>query len=187
MPRLTKIYTGRGDKGTTHLSSGQLVSKHHARVNSYGTVDELNSHIGLAISMVPSEPLASFLSSVQNELFHLGSDLSYASTENEERNIPQIESRHVIRLEEMIDGLNDQVGPLENFVLPGGTQAAAQLHVARTVCRRAEREVSALAELEPVGEYVLQYLNRLSDALFVMARYENQQKGYPEPLWDSRL
>ncbi|MFL7840453.1 MAG: cob(I)yrinic acid a,c-diamide adenosyltransferase [Candidatus Promineifilaceae bacterium] len=187
MPRLTKIYTGQGDAGKTRLSSGQLVNKHDLRVTSYGAVDELNSHIGLALTMNISDQLAPILSSIQNELFHLGSDLSFAAEESEQRNIPQIEARHIARLEEVIDELNAQVGPLQNFILPGGTQAAAQLHVARTVCRRAEREVSALAEQEQVGAYVMPYLNRLSDALFVMARYENKSKGIPEPLWDSRV
>ena len=187
MPRITKIYTGQGDAGKTRLSSGQVVNKHGPRVSAYGTVDELNSHIGLALTVNISDRLIPILSSIQNELFHLGSDLSFTAGENDMRNIQQIEARHVNRLEELIDELNAQLQPLENFVLPGGTQAAAQLHVARTVCRRAEREVSSLAELEPVGSYVLPYLNRLSDALFIMARYENNIKGVPEPLWDSRV
>jgi cob(I)alamin adenosyltransferase len=186
MPRITKIYTGQGDEGETRLSSGQLVKKNDGRVSSYGTVDELNSHIGLAITMNLSEPLRHNLKSIQNELFHLGSDLSYISEEGQDRNIPQIEERHIAKLESLIDDFNAQVGPLENFILPGGTQGAAHLHIARTVCRRAEREVAALAELEPVGPYVLRYLNRLSDALFVMARYENYSKEVPEPLWDSK-
>jgi cob(I)alamin adenosyltransferase len=187
MPRITKIYTGQGDEGKTRLSSGQLVKKNNSRVSSYGTVDELNSHIGLAITMDLSEPLPQNLKLIQNELFHLGSDLSYLSEEGEDRNIPQIEARHITKLESLIDDLNAQVGPLENFILPGGTQGSAQLHIARTVCRRAEREVAALSEQEPVGLYVLRYLNRLSDVLFVMARYENYSKGIPEPLWDSKV
>lgn len=186
MPKITKIYTGKGDEGKTRLSSGQLVKKNEARVRSYGTVDELNSHIGLALTMNLAEPLATELKRIQNELFHLGSDLSFIADESGNRHIPQIEARHVAKMEEIIDSLNDQVGPLENFILPGGTQGSAQLHVARTVCRRAEREVSELAEKEPVGPFVLQYLNRLSDALFIMARYENHSKGVQEPLWDSK-
>lgn len=186
MPRITKIYTRKGDEGETMLSSGQLVKKNEARVRSYGTVDELNSHLGLALTMNLSEPLTTDLRRIQNELFHLGSDLSYIAEGSDYRNIPQIEQHHVTKLEEVIDFLNAQVGPLENFILPGGTRGAAQLHVARTVCRRAEREVAALAEKESVGPFVLQYLNRLSDALFVMARYENHSKGVQEPLWDSK-
>ncbi|MEJ2752836.1 MAG: cob(I)yrinic acid a,c-diamide adenosyltransferase [Chloroflexota bacterium] len=186
MPRITKIYPGQGDEGRTRLSSGQMVKKNSLRVTAYGTVDELNSLIGLALTFDLSQPLPLQLTAVQNELFHLGSDLSYYSEEEGERLIPQIEQRHVTALEAVIDTLNAQVGPLENFILPGGTQGAAQLHVARTVCRRAERDVAALAESEPVGPFVLPYLNRLSDALFVMSRFENQSKGIPEPLWDSR-
>jgi cob(I)alamin adenosyltransferase len=186
MPRITKIYTGQGDEGYTRLSSGQTVNKNSLRVTAYGAVDELNSHIGLALTFDLSEPLPLQLAVVQNELFHLGSDLSYYSEEQDERPIPQIEARHITALETVIDNLNAQVGPLENFILPGGTRGAAQLHVARTVCRRAERDVAALAQSEPVGPFVLPYLNRLSDALFVMARFENQSKGVPEPLWDSR-
>lgn len=186
MPRITKIYTGTGDKGSTRLSSGQLVKKSDYRVSAYGTVDELNSHVGLALTMNLAEPLPAILTGIQNELFHLGSDLSFRSEANESRAIPQIEERHVVGLEQIIDNLNEQVGPLENFILPGGAPGAAQLHVARTVCRRAEREVSAVAEQEQIGLFVLQYLNRLSDALFVMSRYENQCKEFPEPIWDSR-
>ena len=186
MPRITKIYTGQGDEGDTRLSSGQVVKKNHARVTAYGTVDELNSHIGLALTMDLAETLRAHLAPIQNELFHLGSDQSFVAQEDENRSIPQIEARHVARLEKLIDSLNARVGPLENFILPGGAQGAAQLHVARTVCRRAERDVTTVAEQEPIGTFVLQYLNRLSDALFVMARFENQSKGVPEPLWDSR-
>lgn len=186
MPRITKIYTGNGDQGSTRLSSGQTVKKNDARVSAYGSVDELNSHIGVAMTSNLDQLLDKELTMIQNELFHLGSDLSFRLEEEEMRSIPQIESRHVARLESLIDSLYALVGPLENFVLPGGTQGAAQLHVARTVCRRAEREVTALAELEQIGSFAIPYLNRLSDALFVMARYENQCKEVAEPIWDSR-
>lgn len=185
MPKLTKIYTRMGDEGQTRLSSGQTVPKDDARVVAYGTVDELNSIIGVVIASGADSRLVHELSLIQNELFHLGSDLSYAGEAGAVRPIPQIEARHVAQLERVIDDLNATVGPLENFILPGGALAAAQLHVARTVCRRAEREVLTLARQQPVGEYVLRYLNRLSDALFVMARFENQCKHVPEPLWDS--
>ncbi len=186
MPKITKIYTRTGDKGQTKLSSGQIVAKNHLRVAAYGTIDELNSHIGLAIALGLDTLLESQLSIIQNDLFHLGSDLSFLSDSGEKREIPQIEARHVARLEQLIDDLNPQVGPIENFILPGGAPGAAQLHVARTVCRRAEREVVAISRQETIGLSVLSYLNRLSDALFVMARYENFSKGIPEPLWNSR-
>lgn len=185
MPRLTKIYTRKGDDGTTALSGGQRVPKDSLRVKAYGTVDELNAAIGLALAHGLSERLREPLSAIQNELFHLGSDLSFIEEDKEKIDIPQIEERHVEQLESLIDDLTAKVGPLENFILPGGSLGAAGLHLARTVCRRAERDVITLAEHEAVGQHVIAYLNRLSDALFVMARYENQQRDVPESLWDS--
>ncbi|MBK8984646.1 MAG: cob(I)yrinic acid a,c-diamide adenosyltransferase [Chloroflexi bacterium] len=186
MPRLTKIYTRNGDDGMTMLAGGQRVPKESLRIEAYGTVDELNSLIGVALTHGLSERLTTALLAVQNELFHLGSDLAYLEADKAKFAIPQIEARHVERLEEMIDEITAVTGPLQNFILPGGSGGAAQLHVARTVCRRAERLVIALSRAEAVGEQVIPYLNRLSDALFVMARYENHQKGVAEPLWDSR-
>ncbi len=186
MPRLTTIYTRKGDDGTTALGGGQRVFKDALRVQAYGTVDELNSALGVALAHGLTERLAALLPAIQNELFHLGSDLCFVEADKARYVIPQIEARHIAALEAMIDELNDVVGPLQNFILPGGAVGAANLHLARTICRRAEREVMALAREEPVGPFVLQYLNRLSDALFVMARYENRQRGLPEPVWDSR-
>ena len=187
MPRLTKIYTRKGDDGTTALGGGQRVSKDSLRVAGYGAVDEFNSQIGLALANGLSDELAEALSIIQNELFHLGSDLCFEEKDKIKHQIPQIEQRHVNKLEELIDRYNEEVGPLENFILPGGTSGAAYLHVARTGCRRVEREVTALAHTEPIGAYVVAYLNRLSDLLFVMARYENKTAGVPEPVWNSRL
>lgn len=183
MPRLTKIYTKRGDKGDTSLGGGQRVPKDNLRVSVYGTVDELNSQIGLALASGLCERLREVLPSIQNELFDLGSDLCFLEEDKGKFPLPQLEARHVARLEALIDEMTAVVGPLQNFILPGGSVGAAHLHVARTVCRRAEREATALAREEGVGPYVLAYLNRLSDALFVMARYENHQQGIPEPLW----
>lgn len=187
MPRLTKIYTRKGDDGTTSLGSRQRVPKDSRRVAAYGTVDELNSCLGVALAAGLCPRLAEVLPTIQNELFHLGSDLCFLEEDKATYNIPQMEARHVTRLEGLIDEMTAVVGPLENFILPGGAPGAAQLHVARTVCRRAEREVITLAREEAVGAHVLPYLNRLSDALFVMARYENHEKGVAEPLWNSRL
>ena len=187
MPRLTRIYTRKGDDGTTGLGGGQRVAKDSLRVATYGTVDELNSAIGVALANGLVPRLARALPVIQNELFHLGSDLCFLEEDKAAFRIPQIETRHVEALELLMDELNDVVGPLENFILPGGAPGAAQLHVARTICRRAEREAIALAHAEPVGGYVIPYLNRLSDALFVMARYENHQRGIAEPLWNSTL
>lgn len=187
MPRLTKIYTKKGDSGTTALGGGQRVAKDALRVQVYGTVDELNSHIGVALAVGLCEALDTVLSSVQNELFDVGSDLCFLEEDKEKYPLPQIEARHVERLERLIDEMTQVVGPLENFILPGGSLGAAHLHVARTVCRRAEREAATLAREEGVGPFVLAYLNRLSDALFVMARYENHQQSVPEPLWKPGL
>jgi cob(I)alamin adenosyltransferase len=186
MPRLTKLYTRKGDEGYTSLGGGQRVPKDSRRVTAYGTVDELNSAVGVALAHGLSERLGQMLPVIQNELFHLGSDLCFLEADKAAQALPQIEARHVAKLEGWIDELNEAVGPLENFILPGGAVGAANLHLARTVCRRAEREVAALSSKEPIGPHVAKYLNRLSDALFVMARYENKTRGVAEPLWDSR-
>ena len=161
--------------------------KDAARVAAYGTVDELNAALGVAVAHGLVPRLAEVLPIVQNELFHLGSDLCFLEEDKATLTLPQIEARHVSALERVIDELNDVVGPLENFILPGGAPGAAHLHVARTVCRRAERDAIALAREEPLGPFVIAYLNRLSDALFVMARYENRMRGVVEPVWDSHL
>jgi cob(I)alamin adenosyltransferase len=186
MPRLTTIYTRKGDEGETSLGGGQRVPKDSARVAAYGTVDELNSAIGVALAHGLSERLAQTLPPIQNELFHLGSDLCFVEEDKAKHDVPQVEARHVLTLEALINELNGVVGPLQNFILPGGTVGAANLHLARAICRRAEREVTALARHESVGPFVSTYLNRLSDALFVMARYENKMRGIAEPLWDTR-
>lgn len=187
MPRLTRIYTRKGDDGTTGLGGGQRVPKDALRVATYGTVDELNSHLGVAVAAGLVERLVPEVQRIQNELFHLGSDLCFLEADKAAFALPQIETRHVAALEALMDELNDVVGPLENFILPGGSAAAAALHVARTVCRRAEREAIALAREEAVGPFVIAYLNRLSDALFIMARFDNHQRGGVEPLWNPTL
>ena len=186
MPRITKVYTKTGDDGRTGLGGGQRVEKDSPRIEAYGTVDELNSQIGVALASGLCETLAAALGSIQNDLFHLGSDLCTLEPDKERRPVPRIEQRHVAALEKVIDRLSEELPPLENFVLPGGCPGAAQLHVARTVCRRAERLVVALARLESVGAQTVPYLNRLSDALFVMARYENRKRGVADILWNSR-
>jgi len=185
MPRITKVYTRTGDDGTAALGGGQRVDKDSHRITAYGSVDELNSSIGaaLAIGLVPA--LAEALAPIQNELFHLGSDLCILEEDKERMPVPQVESRHVDALEGCIDRLSAELPPLENFILPGGSAGAGLLHLARTVCRRAERDCVKLAREEAVGEQILPYLNRLSDLLFVMARYENAQRGVPDVLWDS--
>ena len=185
MPRITRVYTGRGDDGSTSLLGGQRVPKDSKRVAAYGSVDELNSHIGLALSLGLHDELARALRAIQNDLFHLGSDLATREEDKSQLKIPQIEQRHVEALEQLMDRLNEQLGPLENFILPGGSPGAAALHVARAVCRRAERDVIALSHHESIGPFVVKYLNRLSDALFVMARYQTHASGASEVYWDS--
>ncbi len=187
MPRLTKIYTRTGDAGETALGTRARVPKNDLRVEAYGTVDELNALLGLAQAGGLAEKLAAALPNIQNTLFHLGSDLAFPDEEEKQQyQVPRIEERHIAQLEAWIDELNDIVGPLDNFILPGGAPGAAALHVARTVCRRAERVLVSLAQREPLNPLDQAYLNRLSDFLFVATRYENHARGVPEPLWDSR-
>ncbi len=186
MPRITRIYSRAGDGGTTRLGGGQEVKKDAIRVRAYGTVDELNSVIGAALSSGLDPALATELRRIQNELFHLGADLSILEEDKNRIPGPRIAPRHVEALEQLLDRMTEELGPLENFVLPGGSPGAAQLQVARTVCRRAERLVVALARDEAVGPSTLPYLNRLSDTLFAMARLENRRKGVAETLWDSQ-
>ena len=184
MPRLDRIYTKTGDEGMTGLGGGQRVPKDSLRVVAYGTVDELNSQIGMALATGLTDRLATELLPIQNQLFDLGSDLATPATSQARHPVPTVQPRHVEHLEALIDELNEVVGPLTNFLLPGGSQGAAQLHIARTVCRRAERAATSLAREEPIGATVLPYLNRLSDTLFVMARYENRERSVSEPLWE---
>ena len=185
MPRITKVYTRTGDDGTTGLGGGQRVPKDSPRIEAYGTVDELSSSIGVAIALGLQPRLAETLARIQNELFNLGSDLCILEEDKVKMPVPVVEERNVDALERLMDELSEELSPLQNFILPGGSPGAAQLHVARTVCRRAERLVIALSRLEPVGPFVVKYLNRLSDALFVMARYENLERGVTDVLWDS--
>ncbi len=187
MPKITKVYTRKGDDGTTSLGGGQRLDKDALRIAVYGTVDELGSAIGVALASGLDERLATALARIQNELFHLGSDLCFLEEDKTQTPVPVIEERHVSALEQLLDSLSADLGPLENFILPGGSEGAARLHVARTVCRRAERLLVSLSRAEAVNPQTLCYLNRLSDALFVMARWENRSKGIPDTCWDSRL
>lgn len=186
MPKLTRIYTRGGDGGKTSLGGGQRVEKHATRIHAFGEIDELNSTIGLALSGPLEDSLRGTLVRVQNELFHLGSDLCILEEDKARLPVPTVEQRHIDLLEEEIDRLTAQLGPLENFILPGGTEGAARLHLARTICRRAERSVASLTAAETVNPLALTYLNRLSDALFVMARFENRHRGIEDVYWDSR-
>jgi len=186
MPRLTKIYTKTGDDGGTALGGGQRVDKNSPRIEAYGTVDELNSCIGLALAAGVGDDIREPLRAIQNELFHLGSDLCFLEEDKGRVSIPAIEARHIEALERLMDLLTERLGALENFILPGGTESAARLHLARCVCRRAERHVVGLSRTERAGPHVITYLNRLSDALFVMAREENRRAGVSDVFWNSR-
>ena len=181
MVQLTRIYTKGGDKGKTSLSDGTRVSKHHARVIAYGTVDEANSVIGIARLHRDGET-DEILGRIQNDLFDLGADLATPLSENPEYPPLRILSAQVERLEQEIDKLNAELEPLNSFILPGGSPAAAHLHLARTVVRRAERDGTLLAEQETINGEAVRYLNRLSDLLFVLARWVND-KGRKDVLW----
>lgn len=185
MPPLTRLYTRAGDKGSTRLGGGQKVDKDSLRLECYGSVDELNSVLGLAIALQPCDALREPLARIQHELFNLGSDLCFLEEDKGKWPIPHVEARHISTLESEIDAFQDATGKLENFILPGGTPVAAQLHVARTVCRRAERLLVHLGREEAVSPDPLRYLNRLSDWLFAASRFENKERAVPEPLWDA--
>jgi cob(I)alamin adenosyltransferase len=183
---LNKIYTRTGDDGTTALGNGQRIAKHALRVASYGTVDETNAHIGVArLGTRGQGELDEMLSRIQNDLFDLGADLCVPDTgEKLEYEPLRMTKAQVERVESDIDRLNGDLSPLRSFILPGGTDTAAHLHVARTICRRAERLIVELAghEDEAVSDAALQYINRLSDFLFVAARHANA-KGEGDVLW----
>lgn len=186
MPRLTRIYTRTGDDGTTALGFGERVRKDHLRVECYGTVDELNAHLGAAIAQGLPATVEEPLLRIQNDLFHLGAALCVSEEEKRSRPMPAVESRHVEWLEQLMDSWGEKLPALANFILPGGAAGSAHLHVARTVCRRAERLLVALAREEEISPQAIPYLNRLSDALFVLARAVNHLSGVPDRLWDSR-
>ena len=181
--RITKVYTKKGDKGTTRLGGGQEIAKDSTRILAYGTVDELNSVIGIAISFEPSVDVRNALTKIQHELFTLGGDLCVLEDDKQKWQMQQIEAAHVDALEKLMDRLNEELKPLEDFILPGGTKVSAFLHQARCVCRRAESLVVRLSKEEELGEFVLKYMNRLSDALFVLARYENLKNGIDDVYW----
>lgn len=194
-----KLYTRTGDEGRTSLFGGQRVDKDALRVDAYGTVDELNSVLGLAASgcirregeqRVPVQGLAAThgqLTQIQSRLFEIGADLATPTTDppldDADRFVPRIEQRQIDELERWIDTTCEQLPEMKSFILPGGTELAARLHVARTVCRRAERLVVALQKVETVSEEVVRYLNRLSDLLFAMARLANHAADVEDVPW----
>lgn len=187
---ISKVYTKAGDKGETALVGGKMVPKHSPRIEAYGTTDELNSVIGLVRRSNQDEAgpeaskakLDAILGRVQNEIFNLGSLLATLPEDLSPKQ-PRIEARHVEALEQEIDALNENLPPLRSFTLPGGGWTSAYLHLARTVCRRAERRLSELAAAEKVDPECLRYLNRLSDFLYVAGRWNVRERGESEPLW----
>jgi cob(I)alamin adenosyltransferase len=178
--RLSKIYTRTGDKGSTGLGNGARVDKDSARIEAIGSVDELNSMLGVLLTHDLPAVVQQTLTQVQHQLFDLGSELSVPGA-------TMLMSEDVTRLEQVLDQLNAELAPLKEFILPGGAPAAALCHLARTVCRRAERRSVTLAKQESVNPHSVMYLNRLSDLLFVVARSLNKQAGVPEVLWQSRF
>jgi cob(I)alamin adenosyltransferase len=188
---LNRIYTKRGDTGETSLAGGQRVPKDSARIEAYGTVDELNAFTGLAVvsceEMIRRDPriglLLAILHRVQHELFNLGSILATLPADVHPRQA-RITPAEISQLEREIDQMNEALPSLRSFVLPGGTRINAELHVTRTICRRAERQLIALARTEDVPAEAIRYLNRLSDAMFVWSRWANHVTGAPEILWE---
>jgi cob(I)alamin adenosyltransferase len=175
--RLSKIYTRTGDDGSTGLGDGSRTGKDSARVNAYGTVDEANSCIGLVLASELSDDIRSLLTAIQHQLFDLGGELCIPGH-------AAIFDADIERLEAHMDALNETLPPLKEFILPGGGEAAARCHIARTVVRRAEREAVALARVEAVRPEAVRYLNRLSDLLFVLARVLARASGHGEVLWN---
>lgn len=197
--RITRVYTRSGDHGLTGLVNGQRVPKHHPRIAAYGTVDELSSHLGVVRAAITAEAasferpdvapgLDALVAAIQQLLFTLGGDLATPVADRHPK-MPVVTGDHVAWLEVICDTYNERLEPLKEFVLPAGGPAVAQLHVARCVCRRAERHVAELAELEPdgVSGACLVCLNRLSDALFVLARWVGRAQGRPEQVWTRDL
>jgi len=174
--RLSKIYTRTGDKGTTGLGDGTRVDKDSLRVEAMGEVDELNAIVGILLTEPLAEPIRTALTRVQHDLFDLGGELCIPGHS-------MLKPGRIADMEQTLDLLNDPLPPLKEFILPGGSRGGAYCHLARTVCRRAERKVIRLAREEQVSEAALQYLNRLSDLLFVMCRVINRDAGYADVLW----
>ncbi len=184
-----KVYTRRGDGGETSLFGGARVPKDAVRVGAYGGVDELNAALGVALASLDDPDLTEGLRGIQSSLFDLGGELATPDVEEREtrgKGIPRVQAADVEALEAWIDRLDAEIEPLQSFILPGGAPAAAQLHLARTICRRAERELVSLARAEQVAELPLRYLNRLSDLLFTLARAVNQRAGVAEPEWSGK-
>jgi cob(I)alamin adenosyltransferase len=179
-----KIYTKTGDKGETGLFGGERVSKNNTRIEAYGTIDELNAFIGLAITELKSKEVRAILERIQNQLFVVGSDLAAPISEkNEKLKITRTPEEYSKSAELDIDHFNEQLEELRNFILPGGSKGAVYLHICRTVARRAERKVVALNEQVHIGNNIIIFLNRLSDLFFVLSRFENKVSNIPDTKW----
>ena len=181
----SKIYTKTGDKGQTSLIGGTRLPKHHVRIEAYGTVDELNSHIGLLRDVIEEKNIFDLLISIQDRLFTIGSQLA-ADPEKNKMQLPVVYEEDILALEKAIDEMNNQVPEMKSFVLPGGHIHVSYCHIARCVCRRAERSVLRLAESETVNDIHIKYLNRLSDYLFMMARWIAKEQNSEEIKWMPR-
>jgi cob(I)alamin adenosyltransferase len=182
-----KIYTKTGDKGETGLFGGERVSKDSLRISAYGTVDELNAFIGYTITEIKDISIKENLLTIQNHLFFIGSDLATPETEkNLKLNIQRTPESYIKKIEKMIDHYDSQLEKLKNFILPGGSKGAALLHICRTVCRRAEREVVALKKTVTIGNNIIIFLNRLSDLFFVLSRFENKVSNLPDTVWNQK-
>lgn len=179
-----KIYTKTGDKGETGLFGGERVSKHSTRLDAYGTVDELNSFLGLAILEVDNQEIKSIIKEIQQKLFVVGSDLATPQTEkNQKLKITRTPDEYIDETEKLIDKFESQLDELKNFILPGGSKGSALLHICRTIARRAEREIVALKNTEEIGNNIVIFLNRLSDLFFVLSRFENKYSNIPDTKW----
>lgn len=182
----SNLYTATGDKGTTSLVGGKRVSKSDMRLEAYGTIDELNCHIGLLVTMLPDGDDKVLLRHIQDNLFIVGSALATDLSTTELHAASRLDAAEITQVEQRIDYLDSVVPPLCKFLLPGGSQAAAQAHVCRTVCRRGERCICGLAQEHPIADNVLCYVNRLSDYFFVLARYINHSNNTPECFWGDK-
>ncbi|MDH3267787.1 MAG: cob(I)yrinic acid a,c-diamide adenosyltransferase [Ignavibacteria bacterium] len=182
-----KIYTKTGDKGETGLFGGERISKDSIRISAYGTIDELNSFIGYTITEIKDQSVKDNLLKIQNYLFTIGSDLATPETEkNTKLNIQRIPESFDKEIEKMIDHYDAKLEELKNFILPGGSKGASLLHICRTVCRRAEREVVALKNSVTIGDNIIIFLNRLSDLFFVLSRFENKVSNHPDTIWNPK-
>ena len=185
MVKITKVYTRRGDKGMTDLVGGVRIAKTHPRLEAYGTVDELSAHIGMLIAMITDEEEKTLLLRIQNNLFNVCSHLATDQSQTPLYPSAVLDNSEIAVVEEAIDRINLLFPEFQGFVLPGGTTTASQAHVCRTVCRRAERRILTLMEEATVGPEIVQYVNRLSDYLFVLAKKINFNAGQPEIIWQN--